>query len=94
MNEDNRLLLETAVLGEQVRLFIESDVGKYVLARAEESGKLATEKLKRASVWRKRYILGLQNEIRWSEGFREWLIEAIREGKEAQWQLETGGNEE
>ena len=86
--ESKRQLIETAVLGRQVEDWLKTDIGQYLLARAEERGRIATEKLKVAHVWRKNHIRALQAEIWKCESFREWLNDAMTEGKLALDELE------
>jgi hypothetical protein len=82
--EQHNLLMETAILGKQADMFLRSDVGQYLLARAEEKAKLYYEGLKKVSPWRTRRIKDLQNEIWKCESFRTWLVEAINEGRYAE----------
>lgn len=83
-SEHKNLLMETAILGKQADMFVRSDVGQYLLARAEESCRLSYEGLKKVSPWRTRRIKDLQNEIWKCESFRKWLMDAINEGQYAE----------
>ena len=55
--------VRAAVLGKQVEDFLGSDIGKYLVGRAESDALEALEELKRVSWWRSRRIKWLQNRI-------------------------------
>jgi hypothetical protein len=80
-SEQRNILMETAVLGKQAEMFVSSDIGKYLLARAEDKSRICYEQLKKVAPWRQKRIRDLQNEIWKCESFRQWLIEAINEGE-------------
>jgi hypothetical protein len=73
-------LVKSAVLGAEVEQFLESDIGKYLVGRAEAEALEAVELLKRVSFWRKHRIIWLQNRISVAESFQKWLGEAYSEG--------------
>lgn len=72
--------VQSAVLGRQVEDFLESDIGKYLVGRADAESNEALEELKRVSWWRTRRIKWLQNRIYTTERIQEWLGNAISEG--------------
>jgi hypothetical protein len=72
--------VQAAILGRQVEVFLDSDIGKYLVSRAENEAADALEQLKVISTWRKRRILELQNRIWVAEHFQEWLGQAFSEG--------------
>jgi len=78
--DENNPLVQSAVLGRQVEAFLESDIGKYLVARAESEAKEAMDQLKTVSFWRKRRIIWLQNRICVAENFQMWLGQAYSEG--------------
>jgi hypothetical protein len=75
--------LPAAVFGEQVEQFLESDIGKYLLARAEEQREVALLRLTKANPWRRSYIQRCQNEVKVVDMFQQWLADSILEGKAA-----------
>jgi hypothetical protein len=75
--------VKSAVLGRQVEDFLESDIGKYLVGRAESEAWEALEELKRVSWWRGRRIQYLQNRVYVTERVQEWLGNAISEGIQA-----------
>jgi hypothetical protein len=87
----NNPTVQAAVLGRQVEDFLESDIGKYLVQRAEEEGAQALEELKRVSWWRSRRIRWLQNRIWVTESFQKWLGQAYSEGIHATNELEENG---
>jgi len=78
--DENDPVVRAAVLGRQVEVFLESDIGKYLVGRAEAEAAGAIEQLKCISVWRKNRIRELQGEIWVAERFQEWLGQAYSEG--------------
>jgi hypothetical protein len=82
------LLYAEAILGKDAEEFMASDVGRYLLGRAEQEADEANDKLKRISPWRRRRITELQNEIWRAESVKGWLIEIIRAGEAAEHALE------
>lgn len=78
--DETDALTETAVFGKRVEDFLASDIGRYLLLRAEEEAKDALADLRacgpdelrdvQARVWR-------------AESIREWLMEAIENGYSA-----------
>jgi len=83
--------VRAAVLGAQVDDFLSSDIGKYLMGKADRDITEAVELLKRASPWRRRRIIELQNRIHVAERFKNWILEAYQEGLVA---LQAIDNEE
>jgi hypothetical protein len=81
--DDKDPIVETAVLGKRIESFLETDVGQYLMGRAESEAGEATELLKRVSWWRSSRIRYLQNRIWVAESFRSWIYQALQEGKRA-----------
>lgn len=76
-------LLETAIFGRQVEGFLGSDLGKYLVLKAETEAEDATEILKKVYPWRRRKIQELQNTIWRAESFQQWLADAVVDGMQA-----------
>lgn len=85
---DDKVLMETAVLGKEVEDFLASDIGTYLVSHAQEQAALAYDQLKRVHPWRRRRIQELQNVIWRSEQFRDWLAQAYESGRSAHQLLE------
>jgi hypothetical protein len=75
--------LPAAVFGRQVEDFLASDIGKYLVARAEEQRERSIERLKTANPWRRQFIQRCQNEVRVVDMFQQWMADAILEGQAA-----------
>ena len=83
-------LVETAIFGMEVQEFLGSNVGKYLVKRAEAEAEEANEKLKRVFPLRWRRIMQLQNEIYRAESIQRWLGDAIVDGASANRIIEDG----
>lgn len=84
MNE----LFAEAMIGKDAEEFLASDIGRYVLGRAEQEESDAVEMLARVSPWRRSRITQLQNEIWRARAFKGWLAELVITGHQALSQLE------
>lgn len=87
MNEDNTLWAEAA-LGRDAADFLSSDIGRYILGRAQQEIDDAHEKLAIVSPWRRNRIRQLQNEIWRAQSVKGWVVELIGIGKQAEAILE------
>jgi len=76
-------LVRTATFGRQVEDFLATDIGKYLVGRAEQEAKDALDKLKVTSPWRHNRIRDLQAMVWQAENFQQWLGNAIVEGRHA-----------
>lgn len=76
-------MLQQAAFGRQVELFLQSDIGDFLLKRSEEEIAEAVLKLKTVNPWRRRKIQELQNAIKIAEKFQFWLADAIAAGNQA-----------
>ena len=76
-------VLESAIFGKQVEIFLSSDVGRYLTQFADRKVYEATDALTRVSPWRRRKITELQNTILLWKGFRLRLAEALTDGEQA-----------
>lgn len=88
MNHDE--LIAEALIGEEARKFIESDLGKVVLGIADQQVSEALAALEDADPSDVKQIMALQNKARAGRQFRGWLIELINAGENA---LEVYKNE-
>jgi hypothetical protein len=79
----NELIAE-AILGQDAAEFVRSDIGRYILGRAEQEAQEAADKLARVSPWRRRRIAELQNQIWRANSVRDWLLEMIQTGESAE----------
>ncbi len=92
-DEDGPLLLAEAMLGEDALRFVRSDLGRYLVGRADQEIKVATIALKTVYPWRWRRITHLQNKICVAERVKAWLLEAIVSGKIAMAEVENRRSE-
>lgn len=68
----------------EVKAFIKSNVGQYLLGRAEQDRDGAVEQLKNADPEDSKTIRGLQNTIKRAESIQYWMADAIDQGKNAE----------
>ena len=81
-------LLAQAVLGHEAREFLASDIGRYLLGRAEQDERAALERLATVPWWRRRRIIELQNHVYRARSVRNWLAELVIDGQQAESVLE------
>lgn len=84
---DNRELIHQIDFGMQVEAFLGSEVGKYLIGRAEQEVEDATSQLKDADPENPKLIRDLQSTIKRAESIQYWMAEAIQAGHLAQHQL-------
>lgn len=84
----NPELVAEAILGKDAEEFLNTELGRYLVGRAELEANEATEQLKRVHPWRRRKITELQNKIWIAESFQGWLLEMVIAGKQAMTALE------
>ena len=90
MNLDEEYLLQnTARLSVAAEHFLETELGKYLLAKADNEAETALIKLKTASPIMPEMIRELQNEIWRAESIKQWIFDAISEGQWAREELEN-----
>lgn len=82
-------LYAEAMLGRDVEEFLSSDIGRYLVARAEEEEKAALEQLATVAPWRRRRITQLQAQVWRAQSFKSWLGELIVTGRQALQHLES-----
>ena len=73
--------------GFQVEAFLGSDIGVYLVDRAEKQIAEAVEELKSANAYAPVDIIHIQSRIRVAEQIQYWLAEAIQAGYAAQDEL-------
>lgn len=82
-------LYAEAMLGKDAEEFLTGDLGRYMLARANEEEREAAEQLATVSPWRRRRIQQLQAQLWRARSFKEWLTELVITGQQALQQLES-----
>jgi hypothetical protein len=82
------LLIAEAVLGRDAQEFFASDLGRYILGRAQQEKAEALAQLARVSPWRRNRIRQLQAEVWRVESLASWLAELINSGRQAEAALE------
>jgi hypothetical protein len=81
--EGNQKLYDKAALGKIVEEFQSSEVGRYLIKRAEEAVEDAVEKLKVCDPKDGKVVQSLQNQVWKAESFQQWLADAIIDGANA-----------
>ena len=87
MTTENSPILQQIDLGFQVEAFLQSDIGRYLVQRAEAQVEEAVEQLKRCNPENSAQIRAIQHDIQVAEDIQYWLAEAIQAGLNAQQQL-------
>jgi hypothetical protein len=80
IEEGKELLLRRAAFGKQCEQFMVSDVGRYLLARAEDEAAAGFNEFKRADPRDGKMLEKVQNKILRAEGFKQWLEDAVVDG--------------
>lgn len=83
------LLTAEILLGDDFQKWLESDVGKYMVAGFEAYEREAQEKLVSIWPWRWRRIAQLQERVRLARKFQAIAAQAIIAGRQALQDLET-----
>ena len=89
-NKELNPLLKAVDLGFQAEAFLQSDIGRYLVQRAEAQIEEAVELLKEADPEDPKTIRALQNTIAVAESVQYWLADVIQQGENAQQQLHEG----
>jgi hypothetical protein len=79
----NTELYAEAMLGKDAEEFLETDIGRYLIGRAEQESREAMDQLKKIYPWRRRKIQELQNRIWLAENVQGWIVELIISGRQA-----------
>jgi len=82
-------LYAEAVLGKDAEQFLSTDLGRYMIARAEEEEREALDGLATVWPWRRRRIQQLQAQLWRARSVQGWLAEMITAGRQALQQLEA-----
>lgn len=77
-----------AMIGKDAEEFLTGDLGRYMIARADEEEREALEELATVSAWRRRKIQQLQAKLWRARSFKGWIAEIIVTGRQALQQLE------
>jgi hypothetical protein len=85
---DEQTLIAEAVLGRDAQEFLASEIGRYLLGRAQMDEREAMEALVSVKWWRRRRIIELQSRIYRARSVRSWLAEIISDGRQAESVLE------
>ena len=85
---DEQTLIAEAVLGRDAQEFLASEIGRYLLGRAQIDEREAMEALVSVKWWRRRRIIELQSRIYRARSVRSWLAEIITDGRQAESVLE------
>ena len=85
---DEQTLIAEAVLGRDAQEFLASEIGRYLLGRAQMDEREALEALVSVKWWRRRKIIELQSRIYRARSVRNWLAEIITDGRQAESVLE------
>lgn len=72
-----------AILGRDAEEFLKTDLGRYIIERAEEEEKLAIHELTTVWPWRKRRIQQLQNQVWRAQNLKGWFADLIVSGRQA-----------
>lgn len=88
MTDEAEILLDVAVLGEQIEQFLKSDIGKYLSEHAEEVISEGMNELKVADCNDAKAVWTAQNKVWLGERFRHWIKEAVTAGLKAREILE------
>lgn len=89
-NKELNPLLKAVDLGFQAEAFLQSDIGRYLVSRAEAQTEEAVEALKQTDPEDPKTIRALQNTIAVAESVQYWLADVIQQGENAQQQLHEG----
>lgn len=79
-DDAKKSLWETAILGRQIDEFLSSQIGKYLLERADKEMLNAINALRDCSA---EELLKHQSDLKRAESIRVWLMEAVQEGLRA-----------
>lgn len=84
MSEDDQLeMIQRAAFGKQVDLFLSSDIGKYMLARAREQVVEAQLQFRKADVTNVAVMTAIQNKLVVADSIVQWLKDAVSDGLQA-----------
>lgn len=76
-------LVASAELGEQAKLFLESELGKVLIGLAHNEIELAREAMDDVDPADTKAITELQNKIKVGKWFTQWLLELVQDGEQS-----------
>jgi len=85
---ESEILLDVAVLGEQVDQFLKSDIGKYLIDQAESEYEAGIESLKNCDPYDPKAINAALAVVKRAESIKSWLMQAVSAGLKARMILE------
>jgi len=91
---DLETLRAEIILGNQADEFFKSDIGRYVIERANESTRNAVEQLKEIDPSDAKAVNKIQLELKGAENALTWINEMIINGRSAYQQIEIMSNNE
>jgi hypothetical protein len=80
-------VVRSATFGRQVEMFLESDIGVYLVQRADEQAETALRELVVADPAKPDEIRAIQNRVKVADSVVSWLRDAIQEGAQAKGEL-------
>ena len=83
VTEINEPLYRKAAFGKQIEDFLSSDIGVYLVKKAEREVQAAFEALKSVNPVDGKAVQALQNKIWVAESFQQWLGDGIVDGLQA-----------
>lgn len=84
MTNETNALIEAAVFSEQIKSFLMSDLGQYILNKGDLERDEALTQLATVDPTDVKTITKLQNDIKVVEFVKYWLSDAIEQGLQAQ----------
>lgn len=85
----NNTLIAEAILGKDAEEFLNTELGRYIIERAEAEEKEAIEELTNVWPWNRRKIQRLQNQIWRVRSLKGWFADLIVSGRQALQTLDT-----
>lgn len=92
MNRDE--LEAEALIGDEAKRFMDSDLGRTMLGLAKQKVELAVAEFADADTTDQKTIIRLQSQIALGQQFEDWLIDLFNSGEEALKVLQTNGTQE
>lgn len=92
--KDRSEVMRQIDLGLDVEAFVQSNLGKHLLSRAQDSALEAMDELKKIAPTETDRIRELQNIIYRAESFEGWLLETLEQGRNSEEQLELMNTQE
>ena len=84
MDEDSQIeMINRATFGKQVEEFLNTDIGRYMVARANEEKRRALLQIVTVDCTNAALVQNLQNAIIRADSIVSWLKDAVRDGIQA-----------